>query len=74
MYVLLFFYANVPLDVVPQKVLAKDALEYYYKKVGQDQNAHRRTQAAREPQAEERSADCSSSHPNTVTQQRMPEQ
>lgn len=61
-------------DVVPQKVLAKDALEYYYKKVGQDQNAHWRTQAAGEPQAEERSSDGSFSHPNAVTQQRMAEQ
>ena len=60
-------------DVVPQKVLAKDALEYYYKKVGQDQNAHRKSQAAgMEPQ---RAEDFSSvTHPDTANHQTLPEQ
>lgn len=63
-------------DVVPQKVLAKDALEYYYKKVGQDQNAPRKGQAVVEARgADERAVDFSSiTHPDAANHQRLPEQ
>ena len=66
----MFVFDMVAPDVVPQKVLAKDALEYYYKKVGQDPNAHRKSQAAKEPGTEEIPT---VAPPDTAYQQRLPE-
>lgn len=66
----MFVFDMVAPDVVPQKVLAKDALEYYYKKVGQDPNAHRKSQAAKDPETEEIPT---VAPPDTAYQQRLPE-